>query len=317
MPERERRLRMDIDLTSLLVFRDLAESGNFSETGRRMGMSQPAVSLTISQLEGEVELVLLERHASGARLTPEGVAFLSRAQEVCEAYVGFKDEVKLQRRRMDGEVWVGIDGSWYSERLERSLEKEFSGKDVKFRCGKVTETWSGDLEAGRVDVVIASRFLQEGMTPGIQEAVMKYERGITVAWHPSFYPFDRDRFNFPEILRTTLLIPNGHAAKGFGDFLSYWCAYAYGSQAANTVKFESEAEAARAADAGLGVFLGPGDSMDRLGGLEHDLEFIRTFEFVLPEAYRFGVYCRADERAKDVMNIAGRIGRAGRKPFSE
>lgn len=166
-------------------------------------------------------------------------------------------------------------------------------------------------------MVIAARFLKEASMVGIQEAVMKYERGLTVAWHSSFHPFHSTNFNFPEVLRTTLLIPNSLVAKGFGEFLIHWCEYAYGMQAANTVFFESEQEAARAADAGLGVFLGPGDAMERLGDLEHELKFVRIFEFLLPEAYRFGVYCRADERAKEVMNVAAAIGRAGRRSVVE
>lgn len=137
---------MDIDLNRLMVFRDLAISGNFSETGRRMGLSQPAVSLTISQLESSVGLVLLERHASGAKLTPEGVAFCARAEEVCQAYVGFNNALKLQSRRIDKVVWVGVDSSFYAERLADSLKSDKACKDLKFCCGKVGDDWAKDLE---------------------------------------------------------------------------------------------------------------------------------------------------------------------------
>jgi len=306
---------MDVNLNSLLVFGDLAETGNFSETGRRMGLSQPSVSLMIAQLESAVGLVLLERHPGGAKLTPVGGAFLDRTQEVCAAYSAFKDGIGSEARRMDGEVRVGVDGSWFSERLAAALAEDTlcGGGDVV--CVPADDRWAADLEAGRLDVVIAGRFLQEGITPGIQEAVIHRERGMTLAWHPGFYPFDGKSFSFPEILRTTLLIPDNLAALGFGGFLRGWCNHAYGMQGANTVVFGSEQEAARAADAGLGVFLAPGDAMARLLELEHGLDSVRTFEFLLPDAYKFGVYCRADERAKDVLKIAAAIGRAGGKIF--
>ena len=87
-------------------------------------------------------------------------------------------------------------------------------------------------------------------------------------------------------------------------------------QGASTVVFGSEIEAARAADAGLGVLLAPGDLIDRLDGLAHELDFVRTFEFLLPEAYRVGVYCRADERAKEVLNVAASVAKMGRREFS-
>ena len=306
---------MDIDLTSLVVFCHLAECGNFSETGRRMKMSQPAVSVTISQLEGTVGLVLLERTSSGAKLTPAGVEFLARAEEVCEAYASFKDSLRSKARRMDREVWVGMDNSLFAKKLSEQISHDIFGEGVKCRCGPVGEDWSKDLEAGRVDVVIASRFLQADSNSGMQEAVIRQERGMTVAWHPSFHPFDSESFDFPEILRTTILVPDGKSAKGFGEFLEHWFEFAYGGQAANRVEFSSELEAARAADAGLGVFLGPGDAMERLEGLEHELSFVKTFEFLLPKACRFGVYCRGNERAKEVLHVAATICKHGRKVF--
>ena len=73
---------MDIDLNGLLVFRHLAQSGSFTETGRRWKISQPAVSLIIGRLESVAGLVLLERSNSGTRLTADGVLFLERANEV-------------------------------------------------------------------------------------------------------------------------------------------------------------------------------------------------------------------------------------------
>ncbi len=302
---------MDFDLQALMVFRDLAKSGNFSRTGRTLGLSQPAVSQTISQLENAVGLVLLERGATGARLTPAGSAFLARASEVCEAFSSFMDNTARLGRQLDGEVSVGVDASSHA----RTVARKFSG-DGCVRMETVGDRWNEDLEAGRVDVVIASRFLQEGMTAGLQEALLKTERGITLAWHPAFHSFDTENFNFPEVLRTTLLIPDNASARGFGSFIEQWCDHAYGMRGANTVHFENEIEAARAADAGLGVYLAPGDAMDRLGGLAHDLSFVRTFEFLLPEAYKVGIYCRADERVKEVVRTAAEIVKAGRKCFS-
>ncbi len=74
---------MDIDLSSLLVFRHLAQTGSFTETGKHWKISQPAVSLMIGRLESAVGLILLERSSSGTRLTTAGIQFLERANEVC------------------------------------------------------------------------------------------------------------------------------------------------------------------------------------------------------------------------------------------
>ena len=140
---------------------------------------------------------------------------------------------------------------------------------------------------------------------------MRREKGITVAWNPDFYPFNAADFNFPEALRTTVLIPDACVITGFADFLLMWCDSAYGFRPANVVSFPSEQEAAMAAVAGLGVFLGPGNSIARLGDAAEGMEHVRTFEFLLPEAFTLGVYCRSGEDSKEVLSVAAAIGRLG------
>ncbi|MES2440477.1 MAG: LysR family transcriptional regulator [Verrucomicrobiota bacterium] len=308
---------MDIDLSSLLVFRHLALTGSFTETGRRWKISQPAVSLMIGRLESSVGLILLERSSSGTRLTTAGIQFLERANEVCDAYLSFIDGMRSIGRRMDREVMVGIDRSWFGSILKQEVLTMTPPEGVMPVVCEIVENWGEALESTQYDVVIAGRFLRSGLSAGIQEAVIRRERGITVAWNPDFYPFDPVNFSFPEILRTSVLLPDSGVVTGFASSLRMWCEHAYGMQPANSVSFTSEADAAAAASAGLGVLLGPGDSMSRLDHAGDGLTHVRTFEFLLPEAFTFGVYCRSDENSKEVLSIAASIGKLGRKLFSQ
>ena len=50
------------NLIELRVFLIAAESGNFSEAGRRLHLSQPAISQTIGSLEKNLGMDLFERH---------------------------------------------------------------------------------------------------------------------------------------------------------------------------------------------------------------------------------------------------------------
>ena len=113
-----------------------------------------------------------------------------------------------------------------------------------------------------------------------------------------------------------MLIPDTGVVTGFASYLKLWCEYAYGMQPANSVSFASEAEAATAASAGLGVLLAPGDAMPRVNHAGEGLTHVRTFEFLLPEAFTFGVYCRSDENSKEVMTVAAWIGKLGNKLFA-
>lgn len=307
---------MDIDLSGLLVFRHLAHTGSFTETGKRWKISQPAVSLMIGRLESAIGLILLERSSSGTRLTTAGTQFLERANEVCDAYLAFTDGMRSIGRRMDREVMVGIDRSWFGQIIREELLQATSPAGVTPVFCEVCDHWGEALEATQFDVVIAGRFLRAGLSAGIQEAVIRKERGITVAWNPDFYPFDPVNFSFPEILRTSVLIPDTGVVTGFASYLKLWCEYAYGMQPANSVSFASEAEAATAASAGLGVLLAPGDAMPRVNHAGEGLTHVRTFEFLLPEAFTFGVYCRSDENSKEVMTVAAWIGKLGNKLFA-
>ena len=307
---------MDINLSSLLIFRQLAETGSFTETGRRWKIPQPTVSLMISKLESSVGLVLFERSTSGARLTTAGQHFLKHANEVCDAYLSFQDDLRTIGRRMDREVVVAMDQSSFGTDLREQLEaKPPAGGGQMVYCG-LGPNWSESLISTQFDVVVTGRFLRSGLSPEIQEGVIRHERGITVAWNPDFTPFDALNFSFPEALRGTILIPDQGVVTGFGSFLLMWCDYAYGIQPANTIHFRSETEAAAAAQAGLGVLLGPGDLMPRLGTEAVGLNSVRTFEFLLPEAFTLGVYCRNGEDCKEVLEAAASIGRLAKRLFA-
>ncbi|MES2661036.1 MAG: LysR family transcriptional regulator [Verrucomicrobiota bacterium] len=307
---------MDIDLSGLLVFRHLALTGSFTETGKRWKISQPAVSLMIGRLESAVGLILLERSSAGTRLTPAGTQFLERANEVCDSYLTFIDGMRNIGRRMDREVLVGIDRSWFGSTLGAELAHAVYPAGVTPVVCEIVENWGEALESTQYDVVVAGRFLRAGLSAGIQEAAIRKERGITVAWNPDFYPFDPVNFSFPEILRTSVLMPDSGVVTGFASTLALWCEHAYGLQPPNSVSFTSEEDAARAASAGLGVLLAPGDAMSRLGDAGAGLIHVRTFEFLLPEAFTFGVYCRSDENSKEVLSVASVIGKLSRKLFS-
>lgn len=308
---------MDIDFAALLVFRHLAESGSFTETGRRWKISQPAVSLMISRLETEAGLILLERSSTGTRLTAAGAQFLEKAGDVCDAYISFIDGMRSLRRGMDREVLVAYDRSWFATRLRGILARAVFPTGITVSETDLPESWWEPLEAAKYDVVVAGRFLRNGLSPGVQEAVIRRERGITVAWNPDFYPFDPGRFSFPEILRTSVLLPDAGVVTGFATTLALWCEHAYGMQPVHTVTFSSETEAAAAAAAGMGVLLAPGDAMARLPEETPALRHVRTFEFLLPEAFTFGVHCRSDETSREILAVATAIGKAGAKALSQ
>lgn len=71
-----------IDLQRVATFLTVVETGGFREAAKRTGLSQPAVTQHVKQLERSLNVVLLERHPAGSTLTPAGRALLPFAHSL-------------------------------------------------------------------------------------------------------------------------------------------------------------------------------------------------------------------------------------------
>ena len=56
-------------------------------------------------------------------------------------------------------------------------------------------------------------------------------------------------------------------------------------------------------------------AMPRLGKEAESLVHVRTFEFLLPQAFTISVFCRSDEESKEVLGMAAAVARLGKKLF--
>ncbi len=72
-----------MDIKNLTTFVHVAELGNFSRAGERLGYSQPTISVQIRQLEQELGFRLFDRIGHAVRLTDKGREILVYAQQVC------------------------------------------------------------------------------------------------------------------------------------------------------------------------------------------------------------------------------------------
>ena len=70
------------DLTTLDLLDSIAESGSLGRAAARHGMSQPAVSMRMSQLERSLGVSLLQRSPAGTRLTPAGERVVALGRRV-------------------------------------------------------------------------------------------------------------------------------------------------------------------------------------------------------------------------------------------
>ena len=75
---------MNLNLHKLRVFREVMRTGSISQAATNLGRTQPAISLSISNLEDEAGLVLFERAQGRLLPTPEAYFLLGQADTILE-----------------------------------------------------------------------------------------------------------------------------------------------------------------------------------------------------------------------------------------
>jgi DNA-binding transcriptional LysR family regulator len=86
----------------------IVEEGSIRGAARRIGVSQPAVSKSVAQLEQEVQAQLLLRTARGVVLTPAGRALVVRGRVIHGELRKIHDDLATLRGRRDGAVAFGV-----------------------------------------------------------------------------------------------------------------------------------------------------------------------------------------------------------------
>jgi DNA-binding transcriptional LysR family regulator len=101
------------DLLSLDLLASVAELGSFGRVARRHGLSQPAVSIRMRDLETRLGVALFERGPSGTRMSGEGRVITDAARRVLaevaalEALVGGLRDHVSDRVRVAASLTVG------------------------------------------------------------------------------------------------------------------------------------------------------------------------------------------------------------------
>jgi DNA-binding transcriptional LysR family regulator len=75
-----------MELRELAAFVAVVEEGGLSAAARRLHVSQPALSQTVSGLERELRVTLLQRSSTGTRPTEAGVTLAGQARAVLARY---------------------------------------------------------------------------------------------------------------------------------------------------------------------------------------------------------------------------------------
>lgn len=147
-----------ITLRQLRYFRALASARHFGRAADAAGVSQPALSMQLRELEGELDAPLVERTATGAVLTGLGEEVAERAGDILAAVRDLEDLASARRAVLAGPLSLGIIPSvapFLLPRLFEQLAAHYPDAQIAVR-ETITDVLLAELAAGELDAVIVS-----------------------------------------------------------------------------------------------------------------------------------------------------------------
>lgn len=296
------------DIRELQCFLALVRSGSFSAAAHSLGVSQPAVSAQISKLEQVIGFPLFYRGPEGTSVTEQGQALVPLIEDIVREYTDLLRRAAYWRRAQTKQVKIWVDGSKAAQAARMRAGAVENHRDSEAWYDLQHDTgWTGALLNLEVDVVLAGSFLKAADVPGIRTRIIRAQRGITLAWNPTYHDFNRQSLSLVEAISSTAILPVSSMAMGFRDFLTHWCKSVYGQALDEAIECKSESDAVNACKLGLGVMLFPGDADERLGLGKEGLESVRAFEFTLPDAFIYGIRYRTDEQNPQILATVERL----------
>ncbi|UTW06877.1 LysR family transcriptional regulator [Pseudomonas benzenivorans] len=96
----------DNRLLEMRVFKALVDAGSFTAAAHVLGLSQPFVSQTITQLERRLGVRLLHRSTRGRRLTEEGERYLVSCRRILDEVEQAEAEISAARSQVSGDLRI-------------------------------------------------------------------------------------------------------------------------------------------------------------------------------------------------------------------
>ena len=149
---------MGFSLDQLRSFVNVVELGSFSAAAERAGLTQPAISLHIKQLERVLGVRLIERIGRRALPTPAGEEFLVHAARIGKQVTDAVEAMAPHKSGIAGRLRIGTGATACIHLLPAviaRLKEKMPGIDVMVRTGNTPEILR-DLETNKLDLAIVT-----------------------------------------------------------------------------------------------------------------------------------------------------------------
>lgn len=146
-------------LRQLKVFSSVARHLSFARASEELGLTPPAVSMQIKELESEVGLPLFDRSSRKVSLTMVGEYVLAYTQRVLAAMRDAEDMVARFRGLRTGMLDVAMvsTAKYFLPRLLARFRDEHPGIEIRLHVGNNREEVVGLMREGTVELAIMGR----------------------------------------------------------------------------------------------------------------------------------------------------------------
>ncbi len=170
-----------MDLVLLRSFLAVAETGAVTEAAERIGITQPALSRRLQQLEDHLGVALLVRGRNGATLTEIGRLVRDEAQHIVSRYTRMQEMVSSHQRLEGGTVRIGGGATAVSFILPEAIAAfQASHPQVRFQMREAgSSEVADDVVAGRLElgvVTLPVRDRELSITPLTNDQVVLVAR---------------------------------------------------------------------------------------------------------------------------------------------
>jgi DNA-binding transcriptional LysR family regulator len=168
-----------LDVRRLRLLSQLARRGTIAEVARAVGYSASAVSQSLSQLEREAGMALLERDGRHVRLTPAAYRLVARTDRVLAELDAAEAELAAEQGSVRGSLIIGAVPS-AGALLVAPAVRALAARHPELECS-IREHEPEDgiplLRSGDLDLLVSERYddVETAATGGLDERLLVTE----------------------------------------------------------------------------------------------------------------------------------------------
>lgn len=114
---------MNVELTELRYFFNVAKTRSFAEGARRSHVTAPAISKAIKKLEESLGVQLFERTTRRVTITPSGEILLDHCQRILGSLEQLEEALESEGRALQGELRIGTMEAFSAVALPRAVAR--------------------------------------------------------------------------------------------------------------------------------------------------------------------------------------------------